>query len=61
MTRLILKFSLIFKTPEATFKGIRIKSKGARMKKKSFGKYWVQYFFREILIVYREKSIRFNT
>ena len=26
MTRLILKFLVIFKTPEATFKGVRIKS-----------------------------------
>ena len=60
MTRLILQFSLILKTPEATFKGIRIESKGARRKKK-IGKYWVLYFFREFLIVYREKSIRFNT
>ena len=26
-----------------------------------FGKYWIQYFFREFLILYREKSIRSNT
>ena len=29
--------------------------------KKSIGKYWIQYFFREFPILYREKSIRFNT
>ena len=28
MTRLILKFLLIFKTPKATFKGVQIKSEG---------------------------------
>ena len=28
MTRFILKFILIVKTPEATFKGVRIKSEG---------------------------------
>ena len=28
MTRLILKFLLIFKTPEAIFKGVGIKSEG---------------------------------
>ena len=28
--------------------------------KKSIGKYWIQYFFREFSILYREKSIRFN-
>ena len=28
MTRLILKFLLIFKTPEATFKGVQIDSEG---------------------------------
>ena len=28
---------------------------------KSLGKYWIQYFFRKFPILYREKSIRFNT
>ena len=29
--------------------------------KKSIGKYWIQYYFCEFPILYREKSIRFNT
>ena len=29
--------------------------------KKNIGKYWVKYLFRELPILYREKSIRCNT